>query len=265
MATNNAGAAALPRAERALRKQEMTRFGQDLAWLKDPSTIPEDVVNPLEEAAGSNEPYANLANWMTAQVVSWSEARHSRLDMGQVFDRYGLTETDRDRVREIIRTQTLGSYAPGIQAMAEIHDAVANVASREGIDPALWGSIALQARNFGALLARHPTYVQGIVRTYLYNMHQEDKVMPQLDPAKLKLDPQTGITTVTPIEGMLDDAAEVVDELIHVVDPSAVCAGLQSVPEGFDGRTMFDLVWRAFSFASARSIYPTQHSRGREA
>jgi len=244
---------------RALHREEMRRFGHELAWLDNPDSIPEAVLTYLGMGAPEfSDPYFNLSEWMIDRFAKWSEEGHSRLSLAEVFDRYNLTTDQRVRVRQHMQEEGKKSYSPGLAATGEIHAVVPSVASREGItSPDDWTEIAARARDFGVQIARDGTEVQTLVRHYLAAFTSPEFVLLRFDPARLKLDPETGITSVTPIEEIIRAARSIVDEMDEEkIEPPGVCSAIQVRPQGLENDTMFGAAWGAYSAFTGRYIYP---------
>lgn len=240
------------KARRDLRREEMERFAGDIAWLQDPTLIPETAVAIRDPSAS---PYLHLSDWMIRQLAGWSAEAHKKLSYGEVFDRYDLTGTERVRIREVIQKQAAFAFAPGLNAINEIHSVVPHVATREGVDRKDWGEIARRARLFGTILAKQPTHTQALARTYLKDAFQSLNYN-EINPRYFRLDDDTGITTVTPIDKLLATAQQANNAYFVAEDHAGICVALQVKSPALDNRTVFDAAWDAFSDATERLIYP---------
>jgi hypothetical protein len=246
-------------ARRDLYREQMTEQAHELTWLGNPDLIPETAIHYADGPESSVGEYFNLAHWMVDQFAEWATAGHARLGLLKAFEKHDLSNEERIRVRNAFQNKTAQAYAPGVVAMSEIFAAVPGVARRGGVPRSQWSTIASQAREFGGEYARSGTLVQCIVRGYLgafeqVGVHGEK----HLDQAKLTLDAQTGITSVTPIENIVAAAEAVVGDARHPESRSDACIGLQANPQGLEASTMYDAAWNAFGSAAERLIYPLE-------
>ncbi|HYH36511.1 MAG TPA: hypothetical protein VD706_03360 [Candidatus Saccharimonadales bacterium] len=240
----------------------MSRFGHELSWLEDPSQIPAD-------AAGSSESLSaqcdDLTAWMVGRIAQWSSAGHGRLSLRETFEKYDLSNEERVDLRARFQKNPARAYTPGMAAMAEIFALVPPVAAREGIGREEWGEIGARAQGLGEKLSHDGTEVQRLIREYLA---KEAIVRPAasglentthtltlvLDPGKMKLDPETGITTVTPIDELVKSADELVERYFVRQSPGT-CVALQAASPEPACRHMFDAVWTAYGSAVDKLIY----------
>ena len=244
-------------ARRDLHREQMTEQAHELAWLKDPGLIPEAALrykDVPEDIAGR---CLNISRWMIDRLADWAAAGHARLGLLETFEKHALSNEERVHVRQVFQEQAEYSYGPGIAAMSEIFAAVPAVATREGVPRTGWLTIASQAREFGSQYARSGTVVQSLARGYLDG--RPIIIGKRLDPAKLTLDAETGITSVTPIGRIVSDAEKVVDQYLTPQEHSGVCVAMQANPRGLESLTMWGAVWDAFGSATERFIYPLEH------
>lgn len=243
------------KARRELRRDEMSDFGGSLPWLGDPSIIPIEVT---EFGDPNATPYHKVGKWMLGEIVDWSAKAHIKLNYQGVFDKHDLTTEQRVKTRSMITFLTKESFAPGIDSMCEIFEVVPEVAAREGItDPKKWLEIASQARSFAASFAKNGTNVQGAVRLCLAEANATSSAMSLL-PEKLKLDDETGITSVIPIERLIEIAIDVTENF-RTFDSHTenVCTALQAPIKGLEGNpTMYDAIWNAYAHVVGTLIYP---------
>ncbi len=247
-------------ARRDLRREEMARFGGRIAWLQDPSLIPEAATRHMDHiAVAKGDGYFGLGMWMADQLSAWSGEVHGGLDFGATFEKRQLPNNERVAVRDAIREAAKPSYGTGIMAMSEIFGVVPPVASREGVtDPKDWSKIASQARNFGRALSFDGSNALAYVRAYL---NPGDHVVartgtPHVDPSLMRLDEELGITTVTDLEAMMAVAKEVANADMVNEGHAGTCVAPQAVPLGDEHGSMYDLVWDAYGFAIDRYVYP---------
>lgn len=248
-------------AKRALHREEMSRFGHELSWLINVDEIPNQAISGFE---GYEQQCSGLSRWMMCKFGEWSGEGHARLGIREAFEKYELPNPVRVSIREAFYDIPHAAYAPGLQTVSEIHGVVPQIAARAGLSRERWPEIAHRSRRFGILLARDTTEVQAIVREYLWGQTETfpdpagsgfNLSLHRLDPAKLKLDSETGITTVTPIEELIS----ITEELVHRVfarTEATACVGLQAKGPSPDFKNMFEAVWKAFGDYTARRIYP---------
>lgn len=258
-------------ASRALQREQMSEFGTQLEWLMDPGKIPEAAIQSREgmQANTLGEQCTLLAYWMAQDVAKWSQGNERNLSYADTFDNYGVPVHLRPYVRDRLRGGAMRAYAPGIVAMAEMVAVVPIIANREGVDDKNWSATALESRKFGRKISLDGTSTQFIVREYLRGSNEpgEDHYVRSLNPAKLKLDTETGITTVTPLEDIIKVTQEEFDRLGREIfvnnTSSGVCVALQAKAPRVTGQqgcprkdTMFDAMWGAYVQAADRLIYP---------
>lgn len=254
--SGTSGTNSILRARHDLLREQMGEFGHELGWLTDPGLVPDNATATKHELL--DDPFASLGLWMINAFVRWSEKTRNKLGYGETFDKYGLTGAERCTVRSQISNNSALIYTPGIMAVAEVYQVVPAVATREGItDPDVWSHIGLAACNFGSALSRRGTNVQAITRNFLGIEYSQLAFRPY-DPAKFKLDSDTGVTSTVPVRELVDLAFEASKAAIGEDDTKpVVCPALYSPVQGLDGISMYDAVWGAFGQAAEKLIFPT--------
>jgi hypothetical protein len=254
----------LNNASHDLHVEEMTRFGGDLTWLQDPDIIPEDTVDPNGSLAAQ---CYDISFWMLERFGEWSQKRHSRLGLLEAFEKYELENADRVTLRQAYQMAPTYAYAPGVMAMTEVFAVVPGIAQREDMGRERWAEISSRAATFAIDLATEGTGLQALLRDYLKD---EKNTMTRRSPAniggsniiaatvldagKLKLDDETGITTVTPFENLRAASLEALEEVL-LGESSHACAALRARGPSGGCSNMFNAVWSAYGSAVQRMIY----------
>jgi hypothetical protein len=252
---------AAARAKRDLHREEMVRFGHELTWLAEPSEIPEGAIS---RDGTVPQQCSDLAFWMLNQLNVWSGQGHSRLSIGETFEKYELPNDWRVSVRGYFQRHAFAAYTPGVTAMAEIFAVVPSIAKREGVDQDEWAEIAGRSSKFGEEMARHGTNAQALLRDY-WSMgerygatadiiSEQGYKRPPLYGGKLKLDDESGITSVTPLDELVKMTVEIVDEVEFREGPG-VCVALQAEAPTEQCPNMFAAFWSAYGSAAKRLIY----------
>lgn len=247
-------------ARRALLRQQTELLGEELPWLSEPSKVPAEAVRSAVECDDLTEQCFNLATWVLAEVVRGANRTQQKLRWEETFDYYKVPLELKSRVMRSVLEPT-SRHAPGIFAMCEIVAATPMVAIRESIPLSSWGAIARSTEKFGAKISCDGTDLQVLIRNYLRKPPQTTKYPYQrvLEPALLRLDDETGITSVTPIDALIAVAKTAVAE--HIRPPKGVCVALlANAPACEHGSTaavtMYGAIWSAYAAAAAHLIFP---------
>ncbi len=251
------------RARRALLREQTTLLGPRLGWLADPTRIPAHAIDASVPPHDVQLAAFSLAAWMLLEMVQSADQFYQALEWEQAFERFHVApELQTSVIRSVLCPAA--RHAPGLFAIAEIIAVIPKVASRDGVPPDGWCEIARRSEAFGAMLAHDGTAVQVLMRSYLsgWDEHADASALRILDPSKLKLDPVTGITTVTPIEDLLHASRAATAR--HNDSYHATCVALQApAPEGarrpVGTTSMFDAVWSSFADAASRLVFPRFH------
>jgi hypothetical protein len=250
-------------ADRMLQMEQLRRFGDQISWLSDPDGVGEQALGPSMHGGSLGQQCMYLANNMLVEVVDWSAATERGLPWAETFERYELSNPGRVALRSRYR-DSVEKHAPGIRAMAEHVIAATYVAARGGAPQEAWEPVAANSRHLGNKMSRGGTTLQMVVRKYLWGKDSVDVgngTVALWDPAKLKLDAQTGITTVNPIDDLVRTTRARLDA-IYPSDArrygSGVCRALQVgslVPQ--EGTlTIYDDFWLAYTAVVARLVHP---------
>lgn len=238
-------------AARELHRHQLANGAGRPEWLESPDLVPESATAyVVPEPKNLNERFYNVSAWMINSLTEWVVATHSQLDISGVFKKHSLDMEDRVHVLNRFKHdgKVRASYVPGFQAMAQIFSVIPEVATRDSGSDADYGEIASRARLFGESIARDGSMVQIVARKYLINSKT------YLDSSKLKLDEETGITTVTPIEQIVHEAREASK---HEFPPEdGVCVAMQAKINGPSSPTVFEASWDALTDFGQRLIYP---------
>lgn len=236
------------RARRALLRRQTELLGPRLPWLEDAGLIP---AHAVDAAVGEDVRLAafSLAGWMLLEIVQAAQQVNAQLDGPAALQAHHVAPGSHEPVLRAVLNPA-SRHAPGLFAIAEIMAVIPLLASRAGLARERWGELARQACAFGALLARDGTAVQVLLRNYL--SRTEDGGLRALDAARLRLDAQAGITTVTPLPDLLAAAKRAASR--HNPAPPGICVALQAPAP--HAATMFDAVWNSFAGAAARLVFP---------
>jgi hypothetical protein len=247
------------RARRALLRQQTEYLGRELAWLVEPDLIPAAAVDGAVKPGDTRMAAFSLAGWMLIQIVQAADRVRHKLDWQKALDTYQVASHLRDSVWRAVLNPT-SRYAPGIFAIAELVSVIPVVATRAAVLRNEWCGVARRAERFGASLSRNGSYVQVLIRSYL-SVRESASVLRgfrSLDPALLRLDGETGISTVTPLDELLAAAAKAVTR--HIGPARGVCVALQApapeYPDTPDSPTMFGAIWSAYAAAAERLVFP---------
>lgn len=255
----SASLVAVAAARRVLLRQQAHLLIDALPWLSDPDCIPSTVLG--EGARGHLEPSAGcflLARWMVTEVVIAAHRVRHDLSWADVMERHSVPSELQASVRGSV-LESVTRYGPGILALSEIVASTPVLAVRVGAARSDWPGIARRSQDLGERLSRNGTDLQVVIRRYLHRrMIDAAESAPALDPARLRLNEDRGVTSVTPIDELVLAAKESVRA--HIGPPQGVCLALV-VPGPDDDRvagykTLFDAVWAAYVSAAARFIFP---------
>lgn len=245
-------------ARRALLREQTKLVGARLAWLADPALIPEHAVDSSVTPDDLQLAAFSLAGWMLIEIVQAADQVYQKLDWEGAIKGFRVAARLQESVSRAVLCPA-ARHAPGLFAMAEIIAVVPMVASRSGLARDRWREVANRSQDFGAMLAHDGTAVQILIRSYLSSAdtHAGGRVR-SLNPALLQLDDKGGLTTVTPLAGLLSaarDAATRHNEWYH-----ATCVAMQApAPEAVDrtrAATMFGAIWSSFVAAADRFVFP---------
>lgn len=255
---------AIQQASRSLHKEEMSRFGDELPWLLDTAQIPEAIIGSHTDV---DKRCFEVAEWMINRLGKWSGEGHSRLRIGETFEEQDLDVSERVALRGSFQKNPIEAYEQGILTMSEIFAAVPKVASNDNVPSDQWPMLARKAYNLGERVAQAGRI--GLADFYQYLDADKDvvnllkgaflgseisgiKPYRVLDANKLKLDAQSGITTVKPIADILNTDGEVVSE-----EDRVNCAALEATaPKSTECPHFFAAVWNAYADAAERFVYP---------
>lgn len=240
----------------------MDRFGDELAWITNPDSVG---IEDLGDVTGTTLPEQcfYLAEWMVNNIAQWTARTQSKINWAAIFGKYNPPIDYRVAIRDKARIKGANVYSPGILAMSEMVAVTPYIAARDGAPKAAWEEIAAESRKFGAAISRDGTDFQLLIRKYLHSDEKSERVpaLEFLDPAKLKMDAETGLTTVTPLETMMAITRARFNKRRNPADDphsSGVCVALQAkAPTTCEhARTMFDATWLAYTSIAARLIFP---------
>ena len=245
-------------ARRALLRQQTELLGPRLPWLADPALVPDHAVDASVEDDDVRLAAFSLAAWMLIDLVQAAGQVNHALDRHGVMESFHIAPRARESLSLAVLCP-LSRHAPGLIAIAEIMAVIPLLAHRADVPANRWGGIALGSLAFGAMLARDGTAVQVLLRSYLGRSEAgpAGAGIRSLDPALLRLQGETGITTVTPLPDLL--AAARCAAARYNVAPRGVCVALQApAPEAAGGRgtTMFGAIWASFAAAAERLVFP---------
>jgi len=151
-------------ARRQLWREGMSEHGADVEWLINPSLIPSRAVHTNGEVR--SDAFQRLAAWCLEELVYWMDDVHGKLDYDKVFKHHKLSGPQADATRFIFEGSTMSSLVPGLGTVAELHQVVALVAQRDGIDRGKWPEIAERAKNLGIAIAKDGTVAQALIRCF---------------------------------------------------------------------------------------------------
>lgn len=253
------------RARRALLREQTGLLGARLPWLADPALIPPEAVDASVAADDVRLAAFSLAGWMLIECVQAAQHVNGALHWQQAMDGFHVAPGLQASVARSVLCPA-AKHAPGLFAIAEIMAVVPLLASRCGLPRERWHGIARRGEAFGALLARDGTAVQVLLRNYLYRPASGVPAtgLRSLNPACLRLDEATGLSTVTPLGELL--AAARTAAARHYDAPAAICVALQApapqLPGDAGAATMFGAIWGAFAAAADRLVFPRFDPRG---
>ncbi len=246
------------RARRALLRRQMGLIANALPWLTDSRAIPDEAFGSAALKGDLAEPCYHLYVWMVAEIVAAAHRVRDDLHWEEAMQRHGVPSDLQPSVRRAV-LEVATRYAPGISAIADIVMVTPAVAVRHGLPMSEWEQAALRAEEFAARFSVDGTHVQVLIRTYLQRKAPEPHApLRSLDAGRLRLDATTGITSVTPIDDLVDAAKTAVHR--HIGRPRGVCVAMQAnVPraDGPEAVTFYTAVWRSFVAAAARRVFPT--------
>jgi hypothetical protein len=246
-------------ARRALLRQQTEFIGPRLPWLADPSRIPDEAIASSIEPDDIHLAAFSLASWMLIEIVRVADQVQPALDWEGAVARYEVAPRLQESVARAVLSPA-SRYAPGLFAIAEIVSVVPAIASRAGVPRDLWLGIAQRCQAFGAQLARDNTAVQVLLRSYLGRADVGDDLhdVRVFDPARLRLDEATGMTTTTPLETLLEAARKAAAGEGHAYH--AACVAMQApspvAPAGTEAPNMFGAIWLSFAHAADRLVFP---------
>lgn len=249
-------------ANRDLQREMLNRFAGDLTWINDPEQIPAAAIGDPADNLGLVDRHYHLGSWVLDRFSEWVVNSQAKLSFAETFEKYELPNNYRVHIRERMLLRPEVIYFPGIQGMADVASAAPLVAARNGIGAEGWGEVAKDSSKFGAAISRDGTEVQFLVRTYLVRepSERDGKLSRRnfLDPSMMKLDDETGITTVTPIPELISIAKNALRQDPEIPEPLAheVCLALQTKSPTEEAKIMFDATWFAYVAAAERLIYP---------
>jgi hypothetical protein len=244
-------------AKRALLRQQTELLGQDLPWLSVPNRIPDEAIGPAGESRDIPYQCFALATWMLVEVVRAAMGVQDRLSWAATLDRHKVPLVLQSRVRRAVLEPT-SRHAPGLFAMSEIVAVVPAVAMRESVPPSGWGAIAQRAEKFAARISRDGSDLHVLIRNYLRRPPGSTDGRRELDPTLLRVDAETGVTSVTPIHMLISTAKTAIAQRIGPA--SGVCAALLAKAPACPyaaaaPTTMYGALWSAYAAAADRLIF----------
>jgi hypothetical protein len=249
-------------AKRALLRQQTQLLGEQLTWLSDPSKIPAEALGSSAKYGDLPEQCFNLAIWLLAEIVRAANSVQHELSWEETFDQYEVPSELKPRVLRAV-LEPASRHAPGIFAISEIVAAAPVMATRESIPLNGWGHIARSTEKFGAKISWDGSDLQVLIRNYLRKPPEATEYSYQrvLNPALLRLDGETGVTSVTPIDDLISAAKAAITE--HIRPAKGVCvAMLAKAPVCDHAATMYGAIWSAYAAAANRLIFPNIDLRG---
>jgi hypothetical protein len=247
-------------AKRALLRQQTQLLGNELPWLGDPDCIPIEALGSSAHSGDLPDQCFHLAAWMVGEIVLSANRLHPKLDWENAFELYDVPAEQKLLIKRAV-LEPVTRYAPGMIALAEIVAATPLVSTRACVDHAKWGCIARLAEGFGAKISCDGTDVQVVIRNYLRDTDHAStsRATPVLDSALLKLDDETGVSSVTPIHDLVSIARAAVIE--HLGSATGMCVAMHArapVCDHAPGRptTMYGAIWTAYVAAVERLVFP---------
>lgn len=255
-------------ARQALLRQQTELLGGELPWLSDPNQIPAEALGASIASDDLTEQCFYLGTWVLAEIVRAANSVQQKLRWDETFAFYKVPLDLQPRVMRSVFEPT-SRHAPGIFAMCEIVAAAPVVATRESVRLSGWGTVARNTEKFGAKISRDGTDLQVVIRNYLRQSPEKTRSPYQrvLDPARLRLDHETGVSSVTPIDELISAAKTAIAE--HIRPPRGVCAALlASAPvcehAATHPATMYSAIWSAYAAAVERLIFSNVKISGAE-
>jgi hypothetical protein len=247
-------------AKRALLRQQTQWLGSELLWLRDPDSIPKEALGSSADSGALPDQCFHVAAWMVGEIALAANRLRLKLDWESAFDLYDVTSEQKLRIKRAV-LEPVTRYAPGMIALSEIVAVTPLVATRASVRRAGWGRIARLAEGFGAKISRDGTDVQLVIRNYLRDTNDAtvSRSTPVLDSALLKLDDETGVSSVTPIHDLVSTARTAVIE--HLGSATGMCVAMQAKAPVCDhlhgtATTMYGAIWTAYVAAVERLVFP---------
>lgn len=245
-------------ARRALLREQLELVAVQLPWLSDPSLIPDAAIVPLAGFGDVDLAAFSLAAWMLIEIVRVADGVNHELGWRQAFERHRVPPALQGSVARSVLLPA-ARHAPGLFAMAEIVSVVPKLAHRAGFPQDRWRGIVAGSE----LLARHfalgNTAIQVLLRCYLSRATppEEERGVRSLDPAKLRLDENGGLTTVTPLETLSRAARRAAARggYRYVAPCVAMSARIASTGAGEAGDSVFGAIWATWVQAANRLLF----------
>jgi hypothetical protein len=247
-------------AKRALLRQQTQLLGNELSWLREPDSIPREALGSSADSGALPAQCFHLAAWMVREIALAANRLCPKLDWESAFDTYGVTTEQKLRIKRAV-LEPVTRYAPGMIALSEIVAVTPLVTTRASVRRAEWGRVARLAEGFGAKISCDGTNVQLVIRNYLRDTTDATvwRSTPVLDSALLKLDDETGVSSVTPIDDLISTARVAVIE--HLGPATGMCVAMQARAPVCDHvhatpATMYGAIWTAYVAAVERLVFP---------
>jgi hypothetical protein len=245
-------------ARRALLREQLERVASQLPWLSDPSLIPETAIAPLVGDGDIELAAFSLAAWMLVEILRGADEVNLELGWRQAFERNCVPASLQDSVARAVLLPA-ARHAPGLFAMAEIVCVIPKLSVREGIPAEDWSEIVERSGNFASRFALGNTAMQVMLRCYLSHKKfaEDGRAVRSLDPAKLRLDEEMSLTTVTPLNTLLQSAHRAAERsgYGYVAPCVAISAHTTDTVSGRSSHSVFDAIWSCWVHTADRLVF----------